>query len=70
MSKLLTFDDFPKDIADALKRAEARQKLDEVTNTLYIISINKEQPLTNSEKIRITKYIIMRKHLYRKVVFD
>lgn len=67
---LLSFEDFPKDIAEALKRANAWQKLDEPTNTLYITSRNKEQPLTNSEKIRICKYLVMKKHKYRRVVFE
>lgn len=68
--KLLTFDDFPKDIADALKRAKAWQYYDDTCNRLYITSRNKEQPLTNAEKLRIAKYLVMRKHLYRRVSFE
>lgn len=70
MSKLITFDDFPKDIADALRRAKAWAKIEESTNTLFITSRNKEQPLTNTEKIWISEYIVMRKHWYRKVSFE
>ena len=67
---LLTFDDFQNDIAEALKRADAWQKYDAVTNTLHIISRNKKEPLTNVEKFRICNYLIVRKHLYRKIKFD
>lgn len=67
--KLLTYDDFPKDITYALIRARAWQKLDEVSGTLTIFSRNSEHPLTNREKIRISQYLVMQKHLYKKVSF-
>ena len=67
--KLLTLDDFPKDIVDALIRVRAWQKLDEVSGTLTIFSRNSEYPLSNREKIRISNYLIMQKHLYKKVSF-
>lgn len=66
---LLTYEDFPKDIAEALKRADAWQNLDRHTNHLTITSRNKEDPLTEKEKLRIAKYLVMRKHLYRRVSF-
>lgn len=66
---LLTFDDFPKDIAEALKRADAWQNLDRHENHLIITSRNLEEPLTNYEKIRISKYLVMRKHFCRKLSF-
>ena len=66
--KLLSFDDFPKDITDSLRRANAWQKYDDLTDTLYITSRNKEEPLTNVEKFRIYKYLIERKHSYHKVI--
>ena len=68
--KILTFDEFSKDIAEALKRADAWYKYDAINDTLHITSRNKEAPLTNGEKIRICEYLIMRKHLYHKVSFD
>lgn len=66
---LLAYKDFPKDIAEALKRADAWQSLDRHTDHLIITSRNKEEPLTNAEKIRISKYLVMRKHFCRKVSF-
>lgn len=68
--KLLTFDDFPKDIADALRRANAWQRYEESTNTLYITSRNTERPLTKDERISILRYLVKEKHMYRKVHFD
>ena len=66
---LLTFEDFPKDIADSLKRADAWQNFDRHENHLIITSRNTKDHLTNSEKIRISKYLVMRKHYCRKVSF-
>lgn len=66
---LLTYADFPKDITEALRRADAWQYLDRHTNHLIITSRNKEKPLTNAEKIRISTYLIKRKHFCRKVSF-
>lgn len=65
-----TFDEYPKRIAEWLKRAKAWWKYDAVTNTLYINSRNEEQPLTNNEKIEICKYLVMRKHAYKCVHFE
>ena len=67
--KLLTIDDFPKDIACALIRARAWQNLNEASGTLTISSRDLGHPLTNREKIRISQYLIMQKHLYKKVSF-
>ena len=66
----LTYDDFPKHIANILERAKAWWKLDEDKNTLHIISRNKEAPLTNEEKIKICKYLVTNNHIYRAVKFD
>lgn len=54
---LLTYEDFPKYIVEALKRADAWQSLDRHTDHLIITSRNKEEPLTNAEKIWISKYL-------------
>ena len=67
--KLLTFDDFPKGIADALKRADAWQRLNESEKALYIFSRNMDAPLNNREKIQISEYLVTQKHLYKKVSF-
>lgn len=67
--KTLTFDDFPKDIAEALKRADAWGSYSDDFTILTITSRNLEQPLTNAEKIRITKYLYRRKEHPRKVSF-
>lgn len=65
-----TYDDYPKHIAESLKRAKAWWKYDMVTDTLHITSRNKENPLTNSEKIEICQYLVIRHHAYKKVRFD
>lgn len=65
-----TYDEYPKPLSDALKRANAWWKYNKVNDTLYITSRNKNQPLTNSEKIKICQYLVMRHHAYKKVHFD
>lgn len=65
-----TFDDYPKRIAEWLKRADAWWKYDAATDTLNITSRNKEQPLTNSEKIKICQYLVIRHHAYKRVRFN
>lgn len=64
-----TYDEYPKRIAEWLKRANAWWRYDEVTNTLNIFSRNEERPLTNHEKLEIAKYLVMRKHAYARVHF-
>lgn len=65
-----TFGDYPKRIAEWLERAECWWKYDDTTDTLTIRSRNRECPLTNHEKIEICKYLVMRKHAYKCVMFD
>lgn len=65
-----TYDEYPKSIAEALKRAKAWWKYDKITNTLYIISRNTEEPLTNIEKVKIYQLLVMRKHAYKRVRFN
>lgn len=65
-----TYDEYPKSITEALERAKAWWKYDKITNTLYITSRNTEEPLTNSEKIKICRLLVMRKHAYKRVRFD
>ena len=64
-----TYSDYPKSIAEALERAGAWWKYDETTNTLHIISRNTEEPLTNSEKIKIAELVVKRKHAYKRIRF-
>lgn len=70
MKKLMSFKDFPKDIAGVLRRADALCEYDRVTDTLYITSQNGKAPLTTDEKIRISVYLITTKRMYSKVVFE
>lgn len=70
MRPYTTYDEYPKRIAEWLSRSKAWWKYDGVTDTLTITSRNKEQPLTNSEKIEICKYLVMRKHAYKRVRFE
>lgn len=65
-----TYSDYPKPIAEALERAKAWWKYDEATNTLHITSRNLEEPLSNSEKIKICQLLVMRNHAYKRVHFD
>lgn len=65
-----TYDDYPNHLAEALERAQAWWKYDETTNTLHITSRNTEEPLTNSEKIKICELLVMRHHAYKRVHFD
>lgn len=64
------FEDYPKPIAEALERAKAWWKYDKVANALYIISRNTKEPLTNSDKIKICQLLVIRKHAYKRVIFD
>ena len=70
MRPFTTYSDYPKPIAEALERAKAWCAYNEATNTLHITSRNAEEPLTNSEKIKIAKLVVMRKHAYKRVHFD
>ena len=65
-----TYDEYPKIIAESLKRANAWWKYNSVIDTFTITSRNKEQPLTNREKIKIAEYLVMRHHAYKRVRFE
>ena len=70
MRKFTTYDEYPKGLADSLKRVNAYWKYDENTDTLTIFSRNKEQPpLNNREKIQLSEFLVMKNHAYRKVSF-
>ena len=70
MKKFMSFDDYPKGLAGSLKRVNAYWKYDENTDTLTIISRNKEQPpLNNREKIQLSTLIVIENHAYKKVCF-
>lgn len=70
MRPYTTFDDYPKRIAEWLRRADALLEYNEDTNKLTITSRNKEQALTNNEKLHICKYLVMIHHAYKRVHFD
>lgn len=70
MKKFMSFDDYPKGLAESLKRVNAVFEYDENTDTLTIISKNKERPpLNNREKIQLSTLIIIKNHAYKKVCF-
>lgn len=70
MKKFISFDDYPKGLAESLKRVNAVFEYDENTDTLTIISKNKERPpLNNREKIQLSTLIIIENHAYKKVCF-
>lgn len=60
MTYVYTDSRLPKDIIAALERADARWKEDICTMTLTIKSGNKEAPLTEKEKKRITDFCNIR----------
>ena len=64
-----TFCDYPEDIAKALERANAYWRINKISETFYIKSQNTEAPLTESEKHRITTYLVIR-GFPMKVVFE
>lgn len=62
------YDDFPGDIANALKRADAWWYMNDVDRTLTIKSRNKEAPLTEKETVKLQTFLALRGFNY-KVVF-
>lgn len=69
MRPYITFEEFPDDIAKALKRADACWRYDIVTDARHIKSRNTKEPLTDKEKQRIKNYL--RIHMFpMEVVFD
>lgn len=64
-----TFSDYPDDIAKALERADAYYRRNIIDQTFHIRSKNKIEPLTETEKERITIYLYLR-GLKMEVVFD
>ena len=56
----ITFSDYPDDIANALRRANAYYYRFVESTTLHIVSRNFEAPLTDEEKERIKTYLEFR----------
>lgn len=64
-----TFEEFPNDIAKALKRADAWYLRNKMSLTFHIKSRNLYEPLTDEEKERIKSFLALNMFPY-EVVFD
>lgn len=70
MKKFMSFDDYPKGLAESLKRVNAVFEYDENTDSLFIVSRNKERPpLNNREKIQLATLIVIQNNAYKKIHF-
>lgn len=69
MAYFTTFEEFPDDIAKALKRADAWYHRHDMSHRLHIKSRNLYEPLTDEEKERIKSFLALSMFPY-EVIFD
>lgn len=69
VKEFTSIEDYPKRMAEWLRRADVVFEYDEIKDKLYILSKNEEKALTNSERYQICRYLGMYKHAFKYVSF-